>query len=148
MGGTNSLCLHASCVSVDGHGLLIRGASGSGKSTLALSLLALGAALVADDRVLLELEQGALIARAPDAIAGMIEARGLGLLSADRCDHSTICTVVDLDIPETQRLPPVRTVEILGKTVILLHSPGPANLAPALLQYLKRGRRDPDARPQ
>ncbi|NIZ62473.1 serine kinase [Sedimentitalea sp. CY04] len=145
MGGTGDLCLHASCVSLDGNGLLIRGGSGSGKSTLALSLMALGAKLVADDRVLLTLEQGDLIARAPDSIAGLIEARGLGILSADRCFQTVVDTVIDMDTPETDRLPPIRTVMLLGQSVTLLHRPSTAHLAPALLQYLKRGRQDPDS---
>ncbi|WIY26460.1 HPr kinase/phosphorylase [Parasedimentitalea psychrophila] len=145
MGGIGDLCLHASCVSLAGNGLLIRGASGSGKSTLALSLMALGARLVADDRVLLSLEQGQLIARAPEPIGGLIEARGLGILQADQCSQTTICAVIDLDIPEVERLPPIRTVTLLGQVVTLLHRPDAAHLAPALLQYLKRGRQDPDA---
>ncbi|PCJ10132.1 MAG: serine kinase [Rhodobacteraceae bacterium] len=145
MGGHNHLCLHASCITLEGRGLLIRGASGSGKSALALALMAWGAVLVADDRVLVTLEQGDLIARAPAATGGLIEARGLGILQADRCPQAVICAVVDMDRPETERLPPIRTVEILGQRVTLLHRFDTAYLAPALLQYLKRGRRNPDA---
>jgi len=139
------MCLHASCVTLDGNGLLILGGSGSGKSTLALSLMALGAVLIADDRVLLSHEQGDLIARSPTQISGLIEARGLGILRADQCDQTTVGTVIDMDRPEVERLPPVRTIALLGQTVTLLHRPDIAHLAPALLQYLKRGRQDPDA---
>jgi len=145
MGGHNDLCLHASCVTLAGRGLLIRGASGSGKSALALSLMALGASLVADDTVLVTLEEGDLVARTPDAISGLIEARGLGILQADRCAQSVICAMIDMDMVETERLPAIRTVEILGQTVTLLRKFDAAYMAPALLQYLKRGRRNPDA---
>jgi len=145
MDGTGDLCLHASCISVDGNGLLIRGSSGSGKSTLALSLMALGAELVADDRVLLTLEQDDLVARAPIAIDGLIEARGLGILYADRCQKTIVGTVIDMDTPEVERLPPIRSVDLLGQKVTLLNKPDTANLAPALLQYLKLGRQDPDS---
>jgi len=145
MGGRNDLCLHASCVTLEGRGLLIRGASGSGKSVLALSLMALGASLVADDKVLVTLDEGVLIARAPEAIADMVEARGLGLLQADRCAESAICAVIDMDMVETERLPAIRTVEMLGQTVTLLRKFDAAYMAPALLQYLKCGRRNPDA---
>ncbi|NRB16177.1 MAG: serine kinase [Rhodobacteraceae bacterium] len=152
------MCLHASCVSLAGNGLLIRGASGSGKSTLALALMALGARLVADDKVMLSLEQGRLVARAPAPIGGLIEARGLGLLQAEHCRQTTVSTVIDMDIPEVERLPPIRTVTLLGQVVTVLHRPDSAlqrpdaalqrpdaaHLAPALLQYLKRGRQDPD----
>jgi len=48
---TATTTIHASCVAVDGKGLLITGASGSGKSALALQLMAFGAHLIADDRV-------------------------------------------------------------------------------------------------
>lgn len=145
MGGTGDLCLHASCVALGGNGILILGGSGSGKSALALSLMALGAELVADDRVLLSLEQGGLMARAPAPIGGLIEARGLGILHADHCGQTAVCAVIDMDTPEAERLPPVRTVALLGQTVTLLHRPDTAHLAPALLQYLKCGRQDPDA---
>jgi len=148
MGGSGDLCLHASCVALDGRGLLISGGSGSGKSTLALGLMALGATLVADDRVMLTLEKGGLIARPPVALVGLIEARGLGILRAERCQRVEICAVVDMDKPETERLPPIRRIKILGQAVTLLHRVDAAHFAPALLQYLKRGRQDPDAGPQ
>ena len=45
---TAAVLLHASCVAVAGRAVLITGPSGSGKSSLALTLLAHGAALVAD----------------------------------------------------------------------------------------------------
>lgn len=145
MSGTGDLCLHASCISIDGNGLLIRGRAGSGKSALALSLMALGASLVSDDRVLVVLDKDELVARAPVPISGLIEARGLGILRADPCPQAVISTVIDMDQPETERLPPLRTTKILGQAVTLLHRPDTAHLAPALLQYLKRGRQDPDA---
>ena len=53
--------IHGSCIVLDkaaatfaappGDGVLILGASGAGKSSVALKLLAMGARLVADDRV-------------------------------------------------------------------------------------------------
>ena len=75
--------LHATCVAVDGRGLLILGPSGSGKSGLALRLIALGATLVSDDRTRITAHEGLLTATCPSpAILGLIEARGLGLLRA------------------------------------------------------------------
>ena len=68
--------LHASCVARDGSAVLLTGPSGAGKSDLALRLIDRGFILVADDRVIVE--DGC--ARAPDALAGLIELRGLGLL--------------------------------------------------------------------
>ena len=62
--------LHASTVAFRGRGVVILGASGSGKSALALELMALGAGLVADDRTLVEVQDGALVASCPPAISG------------------------------------------------------------------------------
>ncbi|WP_331459605.1 HPr kinase/phosphorylase [Paracoccus liaowanqingii] len=70
--------LHATTVALEGRGLVILGPSGSGKSGLALELMAVGAVLVADDRTDLRLQQGRLIAQAPPALSGRIEARGWG----------------------------------------------------------------------
>ncbi len=72
--------IHASCVAVGRHGVLLLGKSGSGKSDLALRLIDQGAVLVADDRTILFVEKGALHARSPESIRGLIEVRGLGIV--------------------------------------------------------------------
>ena len=60
--------------------MLIEGASGSGKSDLALRCLPLGFRLVSDDRTRLWVSEGRLFGAAPEPIAGLIEARGLGVM--------------------------------------------------------------------
>ena len=45
--------VHATCIAIDGHGILLRGPAGSGKSDLALRAIDRGARLVADDQVVL-----------------------------------------------------------------------------------------------
>ena len=72
--------IHASCVAIGNKGVLLLGKSGTGKSDLALRLIDGGARLVADDRVLLFLKGGALHARAPDTIRGLLEIRGVGIV--------------------------------------------------------------------
>ena len=73
--------IHASVVCHKGYGVLLHGASGSGKSTIALRLIAeYGAELVGDDYVNINSEQNQLIVRPVPALAGLIEARGLGVL--------------------------------------------------------------------
>ena len=58
--------VYASCVSVDGQGVLLIGGSGTGKSDLALRLIMdKKAVLVADDRVELELRNSLITASAP-----------------------------------------------------------------------------------
>jgi HPr kinase/phosphorylase len=133
--------LHASCVAVAGRGLLISGASGSGKSTLALDLMAFGAMLVADDRVCLQRAGTALLASAPPAIAGLIEARGIGLLRARAATAPVpVAALLDLDRVETDRLPEPRLIRLLGCDLPLLHRPSHAHFAAAVLQFLKAGR--------
>lgn len=68
------------------------GPPGSGKSDLVLRLLDRGFALVADDRV--EIEAGS--ARAPVALAGLLEVRGIGLLRLPFVASTRLALVVDL----------------------------------------------------
>ncbi|MEM9011518.1 MAG: HPr kinase/phosphatase C-terminal domain-containing protein [Pseudomonadota bacterium] len=136
--------LHASCVVLDGAGLLILGASGSGKSTLALALMAHGAALVADERVQVLRQGEALLARPPAALAGLIEARGVGLLEVPYVVEVPLAAVVDLDRAEEMRLPPLRFWTHDGVAVPLVLGRDHPALAPALLALLRGSRRAVD----
>ena len=133
--------LHASCVSHAGRGLLILGPSGAGKSALALRLMALGARLVADDRTEVTPEAGRLIARCPAPIKGLIEARGVGLLRAPPLDEVGIDLVADLGQVEEHRLPPARSITILGCEVELVLQVPNDHFTAALILYLQHGRR-------
>lgn len=103
-----------------------------------------GARLVADDRVNLRLEAGSVVARAAPNLAGLIEARGIGLLWAEPLQSTRLIAVVDLDRVETERLPPNREIHLLGRRLGLLYRVEGPHFAPALMQFLKAGRRDPD----
>ncbi|MBN7787259.1 HPr kinase/phosphatase C-terminal domain-containing protein [Ponticoccus gilvus] len=133
--------LHASAVALRGRGLLICGASGSGKSGLALELMARGASLIADDRVIATRQGDTVRLTAPEAIRGMIEARGIGLLNATPAGDTALAAILDLDTPEPERLPPFRTRRLLGLEFPLLHNPASPYLSSALVQYLCEGRR-------
>lgn len=133
---------HASCVAVDGKGVLICGASGTGKSGLALELMGYGAHLVADDRTVLRRTGDKIHASAPEAIRGKIEARGIGILHADPVEEALIVLIVGLDEPETERLPPQRSEQLLGLSVPFVQNYGIPHLAAAIHQYLKGGRSD------
>jgi HPr kinase/phosphorylase len=107
--------IHGTVVALAGQGVLLRGASGAGKSDLALRLIDGGAQLVADDRVVLTAESGRLWAAPPPALAGMIEARGVGLLMLPYLTTAPLCLVVDLVAPEAvERLPEPATVLLDG----------------------------------
>ena len=129
--------LHASCVAWQGRGALILGRSGAGKSALALQLLAYGADLVADDRTELNAEDDVLTARPPATIAGLIEARGVGLLRVPFVPQAEIALIVDLDQTETDRLPPERQLTLLGISRPLVLSVPQAHFPAAILCYLR-----------
>jgi len=131
--------LHATAVAVDGRGLILLGASGSGKSAIALRLLAHGARLVADDRVHIRREGGALVARAPRQLRGLIEARGVGILKAEALDSASLVLAADLDAPEGRRLPNRRFWTCQGVALPCLHNPDCSHFPAALLQYLRGG---------
>ena len=132
------LLVHASCVALgSGAGVLILGASGRGKSTLALHLMEGGAQLVGDDRIILWREGAALYARAPAPIAGLIEARGLGLLRAPALRLARVVLAIDADAPEPARLPDPRQLSLCGVALPCLDlSRGPTFPA-AVLRYLR-----------
>ncbi|WP_417263689.1 HPr kinase/phosphorylase [Celeribacter sp.] len=133
--------LHASCVALDSEsGLLILGPSGSGKSTLSLMMMALGATLVSDDRTLLTRDGADLMARAPETLTGMIEARGVGLLKSECLPHTRLRAVVDMAQVETERLPPRREKALIGVSIPLFYRVDGPQFAPALIQWLKGGR--------
>ncbi|MCX5477883.1 HPr kinase/phosphatase C-terminal domain-containing protein [Kaistia geumhonensis] len=92
--------IHASAALVDGTGVLVRGPSGSGKSALVLALILADSArnrLVADDRTVLAGEAGRLVASPPEALAGLIELRGYGILRLPYVAAQEIGLVVDLE---------------------------------------------------
>ena len=77
----------------------------------------------------------------PEAIRGMIEARGLGLLNAAH-GEAPLAAVLDLDVAETERLPPLRLRNVLGADFPLLHKSACPYFAAALVQYMLSGRRE------
>ncbi len=142
MAEAEPLILHASAIAVQGRALLICGASGSGKSGLALQMIALGAALVSDDRTVLQTQGAEIRLGAPDSISGLIEARGLGILRCAEASTATLAAVLDMDMEETERLPPRRHTRLLGQSVPLLHKSASPHFPAALMLYLRRGRED------
>ncbi|WP_137111549.1 HPr kinase/phosphorylase [Rhodobacter sp. SY28-1] len=137
----SSETLHATCVAVDGRGLLILGPSGAGKSALALQLISRGAVLVSDDLTRLEGVGGTLWASCPNPdLQGMIEARGVGILRAPSVSGAEVGLVVDLGQMETDRLPPRRKVTILGISLSLVLHVQNDHFPDALMLYLRHGR--------
>jgi serine kinase of HPr protein (carbohydrate metabolism regulator) len=130
------LIRHAGLVAARGRdgawrGALIEGPSGAGKSGLALGALDAGLALVADDRVMLWTSGGRLFGRAPDALAGLIEVRGLDVLRVTPVALAEVSLVIRLGAAE--RIPDLTSVHVLGLQVPLLILDTGEFLAPAKL---------------
>ncbi|MFO1209558.1 MAG: serine kinase [Amaricoccus sp.] len=140
----DSLTVHGSAVAFAGRGILILGASGAGKSQLALGLIGRGAALVADDRVVLTRRGAALVATAPAAIAGLVEARGLGILRLPAVPEAPLALVLDLDRPAAARMPQPVAITYLGVETELISGGGLPNLELVLTIYVQNGRAFPD----
>jgi HPr kinase/phosphorylase len=75
--------IHATAISIGGHGVVIIGPSGHGKSDLALRLIDRGAILISDDRVVIEDSNGQPLLQPAHNIAGLIEVRGIGILEME-----------------------------------------------------------------
>lgn len=99
--------LHATALVAGGAGVLVFGPSGAGKTSLALAAIAMEQALgrfamlVADDRVWLSVAAGRLVAEVPEAIAGLVEIRGLGPVDILAERRAVIDRVVRL-VPRAQ----------------------------------------------
>jgi len=133
------MILHGGLVALrlDGYwrGALMLGPSGAGKSDLALRALEAGLSLAADDRVLVWTSGGAVFGKAPGPIAGLIEARGLGVMPEPTLPFAQIVLAVRCVAREAvERLPDPETEMVAGKPVPLLRLDPFEASAPAKLR--------------
>ena len=106
--------MHATCVDINGSGVLIIGRSGAGKSSLAINLLALGSKLVADDQCELVKKNNRFSVSKPASLPNSIEIRGVGLVSVPVVVETSLDWVVNMDEAEKERMPDLRFTEIDG----------------------------------
>lgn len=127
------MLFYATCVALGDQVVLLTGASGCGKSDVALRLIDAGAQLVADDQVELRVVDGALTAFAPQSIAGMFEARHVGLLRLPYRASAPVALCVALEPMETilERLPEAENILLLDHPVRHLRLPAYAASTPA-----------------
>ena len=138
------IMVHATCIAVDGHGVLLRGAAGSGKSDLALRMIDRGARLVADDQVVLARRGADVIASAPMSLHGLIEIRGLGIMRMDAAMEARIALVADMAEPHAvARLPDRRGCNIDGVAIPWLALAPFEASAPAKLLFALIAAREP-----
>jgi serine kinase of HPr protein (carbohydrate metabolism regulator) len=132
--------IQATCVVLQGKGVLLCGPPGSGKSDLALRLIDAGALLVSDDLITITASDKTLTARFPDApqnLRGVIEVRGMGLIKVPHQAKTQIDLVIDLS-DKIERMPHVMTRSMAGikiETVTLnpFEASAPAKIRMALL---------------
>ncbi|MGF1592361.1 MAG: RNase adapter RapZ [Kiloniellaceae bacterium] len=121
------MLVHATAVGLAGAGpdrgpdlwaVLLRGPSGAGKSDLALRLIDRGGVLVSDDQVRLHAQEGRLLAGPPEAIAGKLEVRGLGIVELPFRAGLPVALVADLrPAAAIERLPTIDTEVLAGVTL-------------------------------
>ena len=144
--------VHASCVALESKGVLLRGAPGAGKSDLALRLIEGEAQLVADDQVALTSAGEVLFAAPPARIAGLLEVRGIGVVSMEFVQQCPIHLVVDLVQPDAvERMPEAATVDLCGHRIarVMLapfEASTPSKVRLALTRAAAVGPRAPAAR--
>ena len=142
---TENSTIHASAVLVGAKAALIRGPAGSGKSSLVWELLQAAAQgalpfarLVADDRTHIESCGGRLVVRTAEALAGMLEIRGLGIRRLSYEPIAVVGFVIDLAAADAERYPAAETqkASIHGITLPRLAvAPGQPSLG-MVLAYL------------
>lgn len=120
--------MHASCAARDGWGVLLTGAPGSGKSDLVLRLIDRGFVLVADDQVEIDADG---MARPPEALAGLLEVRGLGVMRFPFMAMARPVLLAELVAGPVARLPEPRWDSRLHLPTIAL-DPRPASAAQVL----------------
>lgn len=111
--------VHAGLIALEGCGILVTGPARSGKSSLIVCLLRAAAregrdaALIADDRVVLERRGETLYGSAPAPLRGLIELSGIGLLRVATRAQAELRSVVAIEA-EIERMPARSVVQLLG----------------------------------
>jgi serine kinase of HPr protein (carbohydrate metabolism regulator) len=126
-------------------GALIEGPSGTGKSDLAIRMMANGFRLVADDRVVTWTSNGRLYGKSPQALSGLLEARGVGIVPQTPLNLCEIVLLVECrrEPGDVARMPDAEPAEVMGVQLPRIElwpfeAAGPAKLRRAL-EYLGGG---------
>jgi serine kinase of HPr protein (carbohydrate metabolism regulator) len=135
--------LHASCISINGHGIMLAGPSGAGKSDLALRLIDRGAKLISDDYTIVARAENQIMLSPPKAIAGKIEVASLGIFEIEYVTKIPLMLKICLN-DGVERFPmDQKTETILGQSVPTVaidsnHASAPIKVEMALKDLLER----------
>ena len=126
------MLMQASAVAIEGRALILEGPPGSGKSSLALALIDRGATLIGDDGVALAREGSRVLASPPPNIAGLLEIRGVGLVTLPTAAEMPLALILSLvGEGHAERLPgTLVTRDFFGVPIPVLPF-APGTIAPA-----------------
>lgn len=123
----------ATAIARDGYGVLLRGTSGSGKSDLALRSVSVPITLpgdeqpmpfrlISDDQTELARANQDLLASPPTTLNGLLEVRGIGIVSLPFSSGVPVRLVVDLTSDAIERMPeyPGSSVMLMGLAIDLI----------------------------
>jgi HPr kinase/phosphorylase len=110
--------IHATSISINQKGVLLRGPSGVGKSDLAFRLISMGASLIADDYTEVSFKNDDLILSSPSNIQGLIELRGIGIVNIPFKNKIVLKLIIDLvDKKNILRIPDLKSIKFENKEV-------------------------------
>ena len=89
--------VQATAVAIDGRAVLLMGPPGCGKSDLALRLIGRGAALIADDGVMLRVVDSRLVADVPRDLNPRLHVAGIGIVDVALAGPTAVALTVTLD---------------------------------------------------
>lgn len=119
--------LHGSAVLLNSHAhppavVFLRGLSGAGKSDLSFRLIEKGARLICDDQVSFIRRADKIMASFVEAIRGLLEVRGVGLMrySCEEKPHPLRLVIDLVRREEVPRLPEWKKFELFGLSVPLI----------------------------
>ena len=110
--------IQATAISFKKHAILIQGPVGVGKTSLALQLIERGATLIGDDVVEIYIKNNRLYCKSKEKLKGVIEVRGLGLVSGLKvAEPALVLCVIRLHKKLPERLPKQKTISLLKKKI-------------------------------